>query len=90
MLSQIPEKLPNVIEGVRKSMPSQSRTAGDELADSKHIWILYNFASKDTKALLNVLFISLCHKSLEDLLEYSDEKKEDLKHVGQSGEPSTP
>jgi hypothetical protein len=70
--------------------------ARDQTVDAKrakkivNIYELADAPETNTQRCIDEVFLALCDKSLPDLIKYYDEPGEDLKHVGQSGEPSTP
>jgi hypothetical protein len=77
MQSKIPEDVPNVIKSILDSMEISlhpSQITGDPIKNQR-IWLIYNMASTDVKAILDLLMIEICKKPLRELLGYTGETR---------------
>jgi hypothetical protein len=75
MQSKIPEDVPNVIKSILDSMEISQQPwqiVKDPIRDQR-IWLIYNVASTDVKAILDLLMIEICKKPLRELLGYTAE-----------------
>jgi hypothetical protein len=82
----------NVIYAMLEARGKLGPTVLDDEKRAKRIVDIYELADApetNTQRCIDEVFLALCDKSLKDLLKYYEESEEDLKHVGQSGEPST-